>query len=138
MRLNTRISLGLLIALAVTVALVWQLRRAPRADHAAAPAIALNLTNYVPPSAAASIIVAAPSTPGRFAVVATNVPNAPFTNQFAHRLTNSALPFEELLRSDFAVLLRNALLDTREALRRFRRTCVRVGNPALTSCRRAD
>ncbi len=118
MRLNTRTCIRLVIALAVTVALVWQLNRAPRADRAAAvapavPPIALTLTNFAAAPAAAAGAAPVSVVPGRFAVVATNVPNAPFTNLFAHRLTNSALPFEELLRSDSAVLLRNALIDTR-------------------------
>ncbi len=119
MRLNTRTSLGLLIALAMAVALVWKFHRAPHADGPAtggtpAPApLTLRVTNFVPPQAVALVAPAPviPNTP--FTVIATNFPNAPFTNVFAHRLTNSALPFEELLRSDFSVLLRNALLDTR-------------------------
>jgi subtilisin-like proprotein convertase family protein len=114
MRLNTRTCIGLLIALAVAVALVWKFNRAPRADNApvetpVAPPIALQFSNLAP----AQAVPAAPVVPSRFDVVATNVPNAPFTNLFAYRLTNSALPFEELLRSDFSVLLRNALIDTR-------------------------
>jgi len=114
MRLNTRTCIGLILALAVAVALVWQLNRAPRAGEAAggtpaAPPVALQFSNLTPAQATAVASAAAP----RFDVVATNVPNAPFTNFFAHRLTNSALPFEQMLRSDFSVLLRNALLDTR-------------------------
>ena len=115
MRLNTRTCLGLIIALAVTVALIWN--RLPRTDRAARsgtpvrPPIALTLTNLAP--APAAVKVAPVATPARFAVIATNPPNAPFTNALAYRLTNSALPFEELMRSDFSVLLRNALIDTR-------------------------
>jgi subtilisin-like proprotein convertase family protein len=113
MRLNSRKLIGLLIALAVAVALVWQLNRAPRPEAAApaAPPLALQFTNLVPAPAASVAAAVIPGTP--FTVIATNAPNAPFTNQFAHRLTNSTMPFEELLRSEHAVLLRNALLDTR-------------------------
>jgi subtilisin-like proprotein convertase family protein len=114
MRPNSRKLIGLLIALAVAVALVWKFNRAPRAEQAAGdapavPPIALQFSNLAPAQAAP----VAPVVPSRFDVVATNVPNAPFTNLFAYRLTNSLLPFEELLRSDFSVLLRNALIDTR-------------------------
>ena len=34
------------------------------------------------------------------------------TNLFALRLTNSATPLKELMRSDTAIILENALLDT--------------------------
>ena len=118
MRLKSRMWIGLIIALAVTVALVWQVNGPRRRDGAtpaggAAPqSFALRLTNAPTPAPVADAVVAPMAMPGRFAVVATNAPNAPFTHPLAHRLTNTTLPLDQLMRSDSAVLLRNALLDT--------------------------
>jgi subtilisin-like proprotein convertase family protein len=38
------------------------------------------------------------------------------TNQFAYRLSNTTRPLEQLLRDDHAILLENALIDTRNPL----------------------
>jgi len=47
-----------------------------------------------------------------FTVVMTNVPNGKVTNGLANRLSNTKRALGELVKSDGAVLLRNALIDT--------------------------
>src|SRR5215213_6859915 len=97
MRPKTKTWIGLGIVLAVVATLVWQFagpRRGKPAtqDNAAAPgAFSLRLTNAM----AAARATPAPMSPAGpvpgtpYTVIATNIPNAPFTNQFAYRLTNT-------------------------------------------------
>lgn len=67
------------------------------------------------PQATPSVTAPAAVAPATAAATATTpipaAPPAPVTNLYPHRLSNTARPHEELLRSDDAVLLRNALID---------------------------
>ncbi len=116
MRLRTRIWILLSVVLFVAAALYWRGSHQRHVDSTAAnttPAqpqpIPLRLTN-----ALANVPAQAPDAAANSSLnlITTNVLFAPVTNRLAYRLTNTAQPLSQLLRSDRAVLLRNALIDT--------------------------
>jgi subtilisin family serine protease/subtilisin-like proprotein convertase family protein len=118
MRRKTRTLILLGLVLGVVGAWFWPLRHERRADSRAADstvaaggpaAIALQFTN---PLAAWAAAAATGGVSAQFEVITTEGIFAPLTNGLALRLTNTAQALPALLRSERAVLLRNALIDT--------------------------
>ncbi|HTD67193.1 MAG TPA: S8 family serine peptidase, partial [Candidatus Limnocylindria bacterium] len=113
MRPRTRTWMVVSLVLIVCAGFWWRLGRSKRgAEQARTQSIQLTITNANAPSLPMAKHKKARLGNAQFAVIATNPPSFTVTNLLAYRLSNTKQPFEDLLRSDTAVLLRNALIDT--------------------------
>ena len=104
----------------VLAGVFWQLAKHKEAqrDRAVAERAATNapavpaLSSSATTNAAPALAPTAPVAPVAPAVAKTNAASLIASNDFPHRLSNSAKDLDELLRSDQGILLGNALLDT--------------------------
>ncbi len=111
MRPKNRTWIVLSLVLIVATGVLWRLRRSTRpAEQVVLQPFQLTITNT--PARATSRAQKVRMGNAQFALIATNPPLLSVTNPLAYRLSNTKQSFEQLLRNDHAVLLRNALIDT--------------------------